>query len=146
MRNQNERDKSQARICYIGGLVAFCGPDSDLRSAPAHLNRLSWKLTTLKFNSTTLQISQRFNSRIIRLTTRISLLGTGVLVSNPADAYVGPGMAVGTAVIFLGFMVALLLLLIGLVWYPIKRARASLRRARNNGLKSRAPKLRDKEN
>jgi hypothetical protein len=99
----------------------------------------------LKFNSATLQISQRFNSRIIRLATCISLLCTGVLASNPAHAYVGPGMAVGTAVMFLGLLVALLLLLIGLVWYPIKRARASLRRAREKGVKSRGQNVRDKD-
>jgi hypothetical protein len=35
-------------------------------------------------------------------------------------AYIGPGMAVGTAIIVLGLALAFLLLLIALVWYPIQ--------------------------
>ncbi len=35
-------------------------------------------------------------------------------------AYIGPGMAVGTAIIVLGLALAFFLLLIALVWYPIQ--------------------------
>jgi len=36
-------------------------------------------------------------------------------------AYIGPGMAVGTAIVVLGLVLAFLLLLIALVWYPIQK-------------------------
>lgn len=44
------------------------------------------------------------------------------------EAYIGPGMAVGTAALTLGLFIAFIMLVIGLVWYPIKRLRNAMRR------------------
>ena len=51
------------------------------------------------------------------------------LIATPqlAQAYIGPGAgltAIGTAVALLG---AVLLAMVGFVWYPVKRLRAKLR-------------------
>lgn len=45
-----------------------------------------------------------------------------------AEAYIGPGMAVGTAALTLGLLIAFIMLIIGLIWYPIKRLRNAMRR------------------
>ena len=53
--------------------------------------------------------------RILPLT---ALLG---LLANPAAAYIGPGAglgAIGTVVAVIG---AVLLMIVGFVWYPVKR-------------------------
>lgn len=39
----------------------------------------------------------------------------------PAHAYIGPGAGVGAIVVTLAFTLGLLLLLVGLIWYPAKR-------------------------
>jgi nitrate reductase gamma subunit len=38
-----------------------------------------------------------------------------------AQAYIGPGMGLGAAAIVLGFFAAFILLLVGLIWLPIRR-------------------------
>jgi hypothetical protein len=53
----------------------------------------------------------------------------GLLAASPsiALAYIGPGAgitAIGTAIALLG---AILLAIVGFVWYPLKRLRAKLR-------------------
>ncbi len=45
-----------------------------------------------------------------------------------AEAYIGPGMAVGTVALTLGLLIAFIMLIIGLIWYPIKRLRNTMRR------------------
>ena len=47
----------------------------------------------------------------------------GVLVAVPgiADAYVGPGLGVGAIAAFFGAVLAVLLAIVGVVWYPLKR-------------------------
>lgn len=62
---------------------------------------------------------------MIRLVVGVSLLA---LASN-AEAYVGPGMGLGVLGALFGFSAAMLLAVVGLVWYPIKR----MLRARRNG-------------
>jgi len=56
-------------------------------------------------------------SRPARLILPVVLL----LWSGEARAYIGPGMGVGAVVATLGVVLAFLLLLIAVVWYPIKR-------------------------
>lgn len=54
-------------------------------------------------------------------------------VPQPAEAYIGPGAgisAIGTVVALLG---AVALMLVGFVWYPIKRLRRKLREAKDGG-------------
>ena len=38
-----------------------------------------------------------------------------------ADAYVGPGLGVGAIAAFFGAVLAVLLAIVGVVWYPLKR-------------------------
>ncbi len=42
-------------------------------------------------------------------------------VALPASAYIGPGVGIGTLAIFVAVGVAVVLLLVGFVWYPLKR-------------------------
>lgn len=48
---------------------------------------------------------------------------TFVLAITPiqAYAYIGPGMGLGAAATVLGLFVAFILLLVGLIWLPIRR-------------------------
>ena len=56
-----------------------------------------------------------------RLTLWLSTLWIGIALPNAALAYIGPGAglsAIGTAIAVVG---AFLLLVVGFVWYPMKR-------------------------
>jgi len=53
------------------------------------------------------------------------------LISLPAHAYVGPGMAGGVIAAVFGFIAAFFLALFGILYYPIKRAIQN-RKKRNN--------------
>ena len=44
-----------------------------------------------------------------------------------AHAYIGPGMGLGVAVTVLGLAIAFFLLLVGLIWLPIRRLLKSRR-------------------
>ena len=44
------------------------------------------------------------------------------LISLPVHAYIGPGMAGGVIAAIFGFIAAIFLALIGILYYPIKRA------------------------
>ena len=46
---------------------------------------------------------------------------------NAAHAYIGPGVGVGAIVLTVAVAAGVLLLLFGLVWYPVKRLLARLR-------------------
>lgn len=50
-------------------------------------------------------------------------VGLGVLLAAPgiADAYVGPGLGVGAIAAFFGAVLAVLLAIVGVIWYPLKR-------------------------
>ena len=50
-------------------------------------------------------------------------LALGALLAAPgiADAYVGPGLGVGAIAAFFGAVLAVLLAIVGVVWYPLKR-------------------------
>jgi hypothetical protein len=43
------------------------------------------------------------------------------LIPIQTQAYIGPGMGLGAAATVLGLFVALMLLLVGLIWLPIRR-------------------------
>jgi hypothetical protein len=47
-------------------------------------------------------------------------------------AYVGPGLGIGTLVIIAGLSLSVLLALLVLVWYPVRRALRRLRGARTD--------------
>ena len=62
--------------------------------------------------------------RFLLLTTT----ATGLLFSQAALAYIGPGAGltvIGTVIALIG---AVLLAIVGFIWYPIKRLRAKLAR------------------
>lgn len=66
--------------------------------------------------------------------TLYALALAAVLAALPqaAEAYIGPGAgisAIGTVVALLG---ALVLMIVGFVWYPIKRLRRKMRAAKEN--------------
>jgi hypothetical protein len=44
-----------------------------------------------------------------------------LLVAEPALAYVGPGLGAGALASVLGVLVGVLMLVVGVVWYPAKR-------------------------
>jgi hypothetical protein len=60
-----------------------------------------------------------------------------ILSSIPlqAQAYIGPGMGLGIASIVLGIFVAFILLLVGLVWLPIRRLLRQRKQDREENLK-----------
>ena len=51
------------------------------------------------------------------------------LVLSPASvqAYVGPGMGAGAVAAVLGVLAGLLMLVVGVVWYPLKKLARRLR-------------------
>lgn len=44
-----------------------------------------------------------------------------LLIPEPANAYIGPGMAVGAIIAVIGIIIALLAGFFGVVFFPIKR-------------------------
>lgn len=56
--------------------------------------------------------------------TRFKLLSAfivGVLVPGQAAAYIGPGAGLGAIAVTVALVLGVLLLVVGLVWYPLKR-------------------------
>lgn len=45
-----------------------------------------------------------------------------ILIATNAEAYVGPGLGVGVLGTLIGALVAVFLAVVGVVWYPLKRA------------------------
>ena len=67
---------------------------------------------------------------ILHALTAAALLA---VLPQTAEAYIGPGAgisAIGTVVALIG---ALALMIVGFVWYPIKRLRRKLRDAKDSG-------------
>lgn len=53
----------------------------------------------------------------------IAFLFATSLLTYPtlASAYIGPGLGLGTIATVLGVVLGLLMLVIGVIWYPVKR-------------------------
>ena len=45
----------------------------------------------------------------------------GLILPSPALAYIGPGAGLGAIAVTVALLLGVLLLVIGLVWYPLKR-------------------------
>jgi len=45
----------------------------------------------------------------------------GLVLPGPAQAYIGPGAGLGAIAVAVALILGLLLLVVGLVWYPLKR-------------------------
>lgn len=53
---------------------------------------------------------------------RTVCVATGLLMTvSPAQAYIGPGMGVGTLGVVAGLVSSVFLALFAVIWYPIKR-------------------------
>lgn len=51
-----------------------------------------------------------------------ALLAIALLAYPPlASAYIGPGLGLGAVSVVLGIVAGLLMLVVGVVWYPIKK-------------------------
>jgi hypothetical protein len=66
-----------------------------------------------------------------------AILAVAILIasSGQAFAYIGPGLGLGAIATILGFVAAVLLAIIGVVWYPLKR----LFRQRKASLETKRP-------
>jgi len=62
----------------------------------------------------------------------IGLVMALAILPLAANAYIGPGMGGGLVASTIGIVLALLLIVIGLVWYPIKKVIKTFRRKRHN--------------
>jgi hypothetical protein len=51
----------------------------------------------------------------------LAFLATLVLQPTVAFAYIGPGLGVGVISTVLGFVASLAMVVVALIWYPIKR-------------------------
>lgn len=55
-----------------------------------------------------------------------------LLSSTNAHAYIGPGLGAGVIAIVLGFLVGFLMLLVGVVWYPLKKLIKKIKQGRHD--------------
>ena len=62
-----------------------------------------------------------FSAKLKSVLFCILVLSQSFLFTTPAHAYIGPGMAGGVFAAILGFFGAICLLVIGVVYFPIKR-------------------------
>ncbi len=65
-----------------------------------------------------------YNKRSTAATSNATLVSVALLLSiasGPASAYVGPGLGVGVIAAIFGGILAVLLAVFGVFWYPIKR-------------------------
>ena len=56
-----------------------------------------------------------------RILTIVSIIAWVVLVPVLAHAYIGPGVGIGAIAVTITLFFGFLLLLVGLVWFPLKR-------------------------
>lgn len=70
-------------------------------------------------------VSFKFESGDTIMTTALRALMASYLVlvfAAPASAYIGPGAGAGAIAIVFGVLGAVLMAIVAVVWYPIKRA------------------------
>lgn len=65
----------------------------------------------------------------MRIWTKVALL---LLLASPAHAYIGPGAGLGALFTLIAIILGGFLLIVGFLWYPIKRA---LRKRKNGDVK-----------
>ena len=71
-------------------------------------------------------------------TLALAALAVG-LSTTGAEAYIGPGAGMGAMATVLALVAAVLLGIVGFVWYPVKRMRARMRAGRADGGGPEAP-------
>ena len=67
-------------------------------------------------------------TQTFRRALQLALLCSPLFVASAAHAYIGPGMASGAIATVLGVLAGILMLVVGAVWYPIKRLVQRLKR------------------
>lgn len=68
----------------------------------------------------------------------LALAITFLLVPMPAYAYIGPGAGLGAFAVTVAVVLGALLLLVGFVWYPLKRLIKS-RKTSDNAARDQSP-------
>ena len=63
------------------------------------------------------------------LLTLMLIVALTFVVPAPAYAYIGPGAGLGAIAVTVALLLGVLLLIVGLVWYPLKRL---LKRGKNS--------------
>jgi len=58
-----------------------------------------------------------------------------------AQAYIGPGMGLGAAAMVMGLFVAFILLIVGLIWLPIRRILRQRKKNQESHSNPTSPKL-----
>ena len=71
------------------------------------------------------------NMNVDRLTFWGAVLIAGIVLPNSALAYIGPGAGLSAIGTFLAVVGAVILLIVGFVWYPVKRLLRWLRAKRS---------------
>ena len=58
----------------------------------------------------------------------VLLIAIAILTSSPAAAYVGPGLGLNVIGMVIGLCLAIFMLFLGTIWYPLKSAWKSFRK------------------
>jgi len=61
------------------------------------------------------------------------VLTVGLALPDPAAAYIGPGAGLGAIAVTVALVLGVLLLLVGVVWYPLKRMLKGRKSATDSG-------------
>lgn len=61
-----------------------------------------------------------------------ALLVALTVMAPPVQAYVGPGLGLGALAVIIGILVSILIAVIAIVWYPLKRRMAARSSAPKN--------------
>ena len=62
-----------------------------------------------------------------------------LFLPTTALAYIGPGAGLGAVAVTLAIVIGALLLLVGLVWYPLKRLMKGKKRSANEQIEANEP-------
>lgn len=75
---------------------------------------------------------------------RLAILIGLLLLSLSAEAYVGPGLGLGVLGVLAGAVLAVVLALVGVVWYPLKRLMRKLKGEQPSAARAAAPKANER--
>jgi hypothetical protein len=72
-------------------------------------------------------VDGEFNMQLIATVLVVCLV---ILTPDGAKAYVGPGLGAGTVSVILGILGSIFIALFAIVWYPLKRLLARMRKSK----------------
>lgn len=61
----------------------------------------------------------------------VYLIMSFLLLGTPAQAYIGPGAGLGAISLTIALLVGAAFLIVGFVWYPLKRLMRGLKKTKN---------------